>query len=347
MCPIRCPSIRESFPHGPQEIRTLLLPLAKLRRTARRHGCQPVQGLRPGAAVREVRQRQVRRPALRAHHHPAGRQLRRHGGAQGQERHRRPDQQEDPRAAGRGQQAVRHAGLQRRHQARQRQGDGGPAHQPDRHLREPGARLLEEPRRRRRHPRRRLRIPDAALRHRERQEQGPVLHAGRGQPHHGQDPRHRQRQDHQRHHGVRPHLRLGLAAAQGGRRGHRQGHALRAGEGLRHRRPGAHEHDPARQPHGAASSRATRWPTRCSPTPPASSRPSTTSSPIRPSATNAGAPASTRPTTRTSASSTTARRPPSRATTPTCCTSCARSRAPARAPASCRTACCSAAMPRA
>ena len=39
-------------------------------------------------------------------------------------------------------------------------------------------------------------------------------------------------------------------------------------------------------------------------------------------------------------------RPPSRATTPTCCTSSARSRAPARARASCRTACCSAAMPR-
>ena len=70
-------------------------------------------------------------------------------------------------------------------QARQRQGDGGPAHQPHRHLREPGARFLQEPRRRRRHPGRRLRIPDAALRHRERQEQGPVLHPRRGQPHHG------------------------------------------------------------------------------------------------------------------------------------------------------------------
>ena len=48
----------------------------------------------------------------------------------------------------------------------------------------------QEPRRRRRHSRRRLRIPDAALRHRERQEQGPVLHAGRSQPHHGADHRH-------------------------------------------------------------------------------------------------------------------------------------------------------------
>ena len=52
--------------------------------------------------------------ALRADHHPRGRQLQGHGRAQGQDRHRRPDQQEDHRAAGQRQQAVRHAGLQRR-----------------------------------------------------------------------------------------------------------------------------------------------------------------------------------------------------------------------------------------
>ena len=150
---------------------------------------------------------------------PDGRQLQGHGRAQGQARHRRPDQQEDHRAAGQRQQAVRHAGLQRRHQARQRQGDGGPAHQPHRHLREQGARLLEEPRRGRRHPGRRLRIPDAALRHRERQEQGPVLHARRSQPHHGADHRHPRREDERRHHRLRPDLRLRLAAAEGGRRG--------------------------------------------------------------------------------------------------------------------------------
>ena len=136
----------------------------------------------------------------------------------GKTRHRRPDQQEDHRAAGQRQQAVRHAGLQRCHQARQRQGDGGSAHQPHRHLREQGARLLQEPRRRRRHPRRRLRIPDAALRHRERQEQGAVLHAGRSQPHHGADPRHPRREDQRRHHRLRPDLRLGLAAAESRRR---------------------------------------------------------------------------------------------------------------------------------
>ena len=60
-----------------------------------------------------------------------------------------------------GQRAVRHAGLQRRHQARYRQGDGGPADESHRHLREQGARFLEEPCRWRRHPRRRLRVPDA------------------------------------------------------------------------------------------------------------------------------------------------------------------------------------------
>ena len=54
----------------------------------------------------------------------------------------------------------------------------------------PALDFSQEPRRGRRHPRRRLRIPDAALRHRERQEQGPVLHARRSQPHHGQGHRH-------------------------------------------------------------------------------------------------------------------------------------------------------------
>ena len=47
------------------------------------------------------------------------------------------------------------------------------------------------PRRGRRPARRRLRVPDAALRHRVRQEQGPVLHAGRGLADPGQGRRHR------------------------------------------------------------------------------------------------------------------------------------------------------------
>ena len=130
------------------------------------------------------------------------------------------DQQEDHRPARQCQPAalpVRLSRLQRPGETGRRQGDGGPPHQPHRHLREPGPRLLEEPRRGRRHPRRRLRIPDAPLRHRERQEQGPVLHPRRGQPHHGPGRRHPRREEHQRHHRLRPHLRLRLAAPEGRR----------------------------------------------------------------------------------------------------------------------------------
>jgi hypothetical protein len=65
---------------------------------------------------------------------------------------------------------------------------------------------------------------------RERQEQGPVLHPVRGQPHHRQGDRHRSRQHQGRHHRLRPHLRLRLAAAEGGRRGGQAHHARRAGE---------------------------------------------------------------------------------------------------------------------
>jgi len=39
------------------------------------------------------------RPTLRAHHHPARRQLQEHGRAQGHQRYRRPDQQENHRSA--------------------------------------------------------------------------------------------------------------------------------------------------------------------------------------------------------------------------------------------------------
>ena len=51
---------RRALTHGHQEIRPLLLPLGLVRRTARRHGCQPVQGLRPVHAVHQVHHRQVR-----------------------------------------------------------------------------------------------------------------------------------------------------------------------------------------------------------------------------------------------------------------------------------------------
>jgi hypothetical protein len=110
-------------------------------------------------------------------------------GLKGNPKHRRSDQHEDRRPSRKCQQAVRHAGLQRRNQTRQRQRRGGPPHQPDRHLRKPRPRLLQEPRRRRRHPGRRLPIPHAPLRHRKRQEQGPVLHPRRGLSHHGEGRR--------------------------------------------------------------------------------------------------------------------------------------------------------------
>ena len=151
--------------HGHQEIGTLLVPVVQLRRTAWGHGCQPVQGLCAGAALHQVCERQVRGGAIRAHHHPQGGQLRGHGGPEGQAGHRRPDQQEDHRAPGQGQQAVRLPRFQRRHQARHGQGEGSAPHQPHRHLREQGPRLLEESGRWRRYLGRRLRIPHAALRH--------------------------------------------------------------------------------------------------------------------------------------------------------------------------------------
>ncbi len=122
--------------------------------------------------------------------------------------------------------------------------------QPHRHLPEARARLLAEPRRARRHPRRRLRVPDAALRHRERQEQGPVLHARRGQPRHRQGDRHLAGEHQGIHDRLRPDLRLGLAAAQSRRAGGQAHHARRAGEGRDHRRSRPHEHDPARLSHG-------------------------------------------------------------------------------------------------
>ena len=91
----------------------------------------------------------------------------------------------------------------------------------------------KKPRRRRRHPRRRLRVLDAPLCHRERKEQGPVLHAGRSEPHHRADRRHSRSQDDPCHHRLRPHMRLRLPAAQGRRRGREQRNALRTGEGRR------------------------------------------------------------------------------------------------------------------
>jgi hypothetical protein len=123
------------------EIRTLLLPLGQLRRTARRHGRQPVQGLRPGPAVHQVHQRQVRRAAVCADHHPAGASFKDMVALKG-----KPDigDQINKKIIAPLAKANKLSDIpdfNDADQARQRQGDGGPADQPDRHLREPGARL--------------------------------------------------------------------------------------------------------------------------------------------------------------------------------------------------------------
>ena len=51
-------------------------------------------------------------------------------------------------------------------------------------------------------------------------------------------------------HRLRPDMRLGLVAAEGGGPGGQAHHARRAGEGRHHRGLGPHEHDPARLPDG-------------------------------------------------------------------------------------------------
>ncbi len=75
-----------------------------------------------------------------------------------------------------------------------------------------------------------------------------VLHAVRSQPHHCQGHRHLASQRQGRHHRLRPHLRLGLAAAEGGRRGRQTHHARRTGKDMVTAGAGPHEHDPARLP---------------------------------------------------------------------------------------------------
>jgi hypothetical protein len=84
---------------------------------------------------------------------------------------------------------------------------------------------------------------------------GAVLHPRRGQPGHRQGDRHLAAEHESVHHCLRPDLRLGLAAPEGGRPGRQAHHARRAGEGRDHRGPGPHEHDPARLPDGQHSLR--------------------------------------------------------------------------------------------
>ena len=193
---------------------------ASVRRAARRHGRQPVQGLRPRPAVHQVRQRQVRRPAdfarrSRSRRAPASRTWSRsRARATSATRSTRRSSRRWPTpTAARPQRLPR---LQRR-----RTSSASGKEMVDRLtnliaiFENPALDFSQEPRRGRRHPRRRLRIPDAALRHRERQEQGPVLHPGRGQPRHRQGHRHLAGEHQRSHHRLRPDLRLGLAAPEG------------------------------------------------------------------------------------------------------------------------------------
>ena len=132
-----------------------------------------------------------------------------------------------------------------------------------------------------------------------------------------------------RHHGVRPHLRIGVAAAEGGGPGAHAGDALRPGEGRGHQRPGADEHDPARQSdgHDLAGEHD------CRPEVSRVDRPQDVrlrgrqSAVLRQALEHGPGPSEgpLRALRRASAC-----RPTSRATTPTCCTSCARSRARGR-----------------
>jgi hypothetical protein len=337
-------AVNLEFSDADQEIRTLLLPLAAA--TSCAAAWTPASTRTTSSSCCSSSTSATNTPASPTRRSPSqGRQLQGHGRAQGQARHRRPDQQEDHR------QPLANANklsdlpdFNDAEQARQRQGDGGPAHQPHRHLREQGARFLEEPRRGRRHPGRRLRIPDAALRHRERQEQGPVLHPAEVSRIMAKVIGIRDAKTSAATTVYDPTCGSGSLLLKVATRPARAGHALRAGEGRRHRglarmnmilhdNPRPHragQHAGRSQVQGRRHAQDLRLRRR-------------QSAVLRQALEHRPRPAQ-RPL--TSASSPSACRPPSRATTPTCCTSSARSRAPAKARASCRTACCSAAMPR-
>ncbi len=260
--------------------------------------------------------------------------------AQGRQGDRRQDQQ-DHRQAGRGQRPAeghRPGRLQRRGEARQGQGDAGPALQAGHDLRRP--RLPRQPRRGRRPARRRLRVPDAALRHRVGQEQGPVLHAGRGLPDPGQGRRHRPdtRQDQTVYDPACGSGSLLLKAAAEAPRGitiygqekdnatwalSQDEHDPARQRGRRHRE-GRHHHQPAvHQGRPAADLRLRRH------------EPAVLGQVVE-----------QRPRERLRPLRVRHARRRRTATTPSCCTCSSRSRAPARRRSSCRTASCSAATPR-
>jgi hypothetical protein len=287
--------------HGHQEIRTLLLPLVQLRRTARRHGCQPVQGLRPRPALHQVRQRQVRRPALRADHVPKGASFKptwwpsRASPTSATRSTRRSS------GRWRRQQALRHARLQRR----QKLGSGKEMVERLTNL----IAIFENP---------------ALDFSKNRAEGDDILgdayeylmrhfatESGKSKGSSTRRPRSAASSRRSGHPGgakttnattvYDPTCGSGSLLLKVGDEARTAGDALRAGEGRRHRRPRAHEHDPAQQPH--ALDRAGQHAGR----PQVQGRRRAQDLRLRgrqsrPSATSAGAPASTRATTRSSAS---------------------------------------------
>ena len=236
-----------------------------------------VQGLHPDAAVREVRLGQGQGRPEQPDRRSRGRLVRRHGRRSRATRRSATrstrSSASSPRPTTCRRSSTRPTSTTRRSSARARRcRTGSPS----------WSTIFDDldfrgsPRRGRRPARRRLRVPDAALRHRVRQAQGPVLHAGRGLADPGQGRRHRRRHTPGPDR-LRPDLRLRLAAAQGRRRGAARHHDLRPGEGQRHLGAVQDEHDPARQRGSPTSARATRSPARSSPRA-TSSRPSTSSS---------------------------------------------------------------------
>ena len=188
----------------------------------------------------------------------------------------------------------------------------------------PALDFSQEPRRGRRHPRRRLRIPDAALRHRESararaSSTRPPRSAASSRRSSASAPR-------------RPSadttvydptcgsgsLLLKVADEAG-----TASHALRAGEGRRHQRPRPHEHDPARLPDGRdlAGQHAGRSEVQGRRRQPQDLRLRRRQSAVLRQALEHRPRSRERPVRALRAS---ACRPPSRATTPTCCTSSAR-----------------------
>ena len=142
--------VRNWVAHGTEEVAALFFPLGLLRRVARWHGRPAVQGLRPGAAVREVRQRPLRRPTVRRDHHPARRELADMVALRG-----KPDigDQINKKIRGPLAHAKRLADMPDFNDPAKLgsgEGESRAPHEPGRHLRERCPRFLEEPRRGRR-----------------------------------------------------------------------------------------------------------------------------------------------------------------------------------------------------